>query len=77
MNNLHSYHILKNSKYWQGFQYCSASIEPKQRMQFIKDKNNADENNLYQSDLVKMAFEIPYMPKEMRDKFKFDEKSYT
>lgn len=46
-------------------------------MQFIKDKNNADENNLYQSDLVKMVFEIPYMPKEMRDKFKFDEESYN
>ena len=42
----------------------------------IKDEFNANEGNLYQSDLVKMALEIPYMPQDARDIFKFDKDSY-
>ena len=50
--------------------------EPEERMQIIKEKKNEDKDNLHQSDMVKMAFEIPYMPKEMLDKFMFDKSSY-
>jgi len=48
------------------------------RNSIIKDytyDENPDEN-FVQSDLVKMAFELPYMPEEVRTKFRFNDEGY-
>lgn len=46
------------------------------RNQFIRDDDGEDSNNMIQSDLVKIVFELPYMTKAQRDMFEFSEEGY-
>jgi hypothetical protein len=73
MHGIHTYNILRNPYYVHAFQYVSPYME--NRNNLIKDGDNDDSNNAYQSDLVKMALNLAYMPLSMQQKFSFDKKS--
>lgn len=52
------------------FQYLTPAMGTNdERNKFIKDEDGDDGNNVVQSDLVKLAFDLPYMTQELRDKF--------
>ena len=57
----HSYDILVNEEYAEQFQYFSPSMGEK-RSQYIKDGDDDDENNMMQSDLVKIILNLHYFP---------------
>ena len=60
MLGVHSYDILANPLYLDDFQYISSSVE--NRAYFIID-NDADEtNDMAQSDAVRVALNMAYLP---------------
>ena len=77
VQGIHTYNILRNPKYCELFQYLTPAIgSNKVRNQFIKDEDTDTSNNVIQSDLVKLAFDLPYMTSEQREKFQFNEEGY-
>lgn len=71
MVGTHNYDILKNLFYQEAFQYIPAKL-PKgvtNRNFLILDDDDADDNNQYQSDLVRLIISFAYMPKAMQDEF--------
>jgi hypothetical protein len=71
----HSYDILVNEEYAEQFQYFSPSMGEK-RSQYIKDGDDDDENNMMQSDLVKIILNLPYLPISLAESFTFDKEFY-
>ena len=74
MLGTHNYDILKNIIYQDAFQYFPVKIPHgcKSRHELIAKKeadNETRNNNVYQSDLVRLVISLPYMSKEFRDKF--------
>ena len=65
VQGIHTYNILRNPKYMELFQYLTPAIgSNKLRNSYIKDEDTDTSNNVIQSDLVKLAFDLPFMTKE-------------
>jgi len=70
LTGIHTYDILRNQAYWQAFQYIAASIPD--RNKFIKDGDDDDGNNSYQSDLVRLVLNLSFLTEEDIGAFSFD-----
>ena len=62
LEGIHTYDILRNPTYVQNFQYVSPNIEDRENI--IKDGDDDNENNAYQSDLIKIALNLAFMTKD-------------
>lgn len=66
LTGVHSYDILANPLYHYSFQYISSSVED--RGKFILDGDDDESNDMAQSDTVRVALNLAYLPeKEARD----------
>lgn len=73
LEGIHTYDILRNPTYVQNFQYVSPNIQDRENI--IKDGDDDNENNAYQSDLIKLALNLAFMTKDEIKKFQFDKRS--
>ena len=67
---VHTYDLLRNEAYVQAFQYVSPSIPDREK--YIKDGDDDNSNNEYQSDLVRLVLNLAYMTKKEVEEFSFD-----
>lgn len=70
LTGTHTYDILRNPSYWQAFQYIAASVP--NRNKFIKDGDDDDGNNSYQSDLVRLVLNLSFLSEEEVTHFSFN-----
>jgi len=61
VTGVHTYDMLRNQNYIQAFQYVSPYIA--EREKYIKDGDEDDSNNVYQSDLVRIVLNLAFMTK--------------
>lgn len=73
LQGVHSYDILANPLYLDDFQYVSAAIE--NRNEYIIDDDSDEDNDAAQSDLVRVALNLAYLPEETAKKFRFDKRA--
>ena len=76
MKGTHCYDILANELYLDDFQYFSAALGD-ERAAYIKDDDEDESNDNAQSDLVKMALNLAFMPEERGKNFTFDKSFYS
>lgn len=70
LTGTHTYDILRNPSYWQAFQYIAASVP--ERNKFIKDGDDDDGNNSYQSDLVRLVLNLSFLSEDELNHFSFN-----
>lgn len=75
MRGAHCYDILANEQYIKDFQYFSPSYG-KLRAKYIKDVDDDEENDMMQSDLVKVILNLAYLPLDLAKNFTFDKNFY-
>lgn len=73
ITGVHTYDILANPLYAERFQYISMYLPPGYDRSKINLDGDLDNpyNNEGQSDLVRLALFLPFMPKEDQDSFRF------
>jgi hypothetical protein len=71
----HCYDILASEKYQKDFQYYSPAYG-EDRNKYIKDADEDEDNDMMQSDLVKVILNIAYLPPELAKNFTFDKEFY-
>lgn len=71
----HCYDILASEQYAKDFQYFSPSLG-KERAQYIKDADDDEDNDMMQSDLVKVILNLAYLPPSLARTFTFDKGFY-
>jgi hypothetical protein len=74
LEGVHSYDILANPLYLDDFQYFSPYIENREK--YIIDDDEDEENDMAQSDLVKMVLSLAFMTEERASNFTFDKNAY-
>ena len=73
LQGIHTYDILRNPKYVQKFQYVSPSIP--NREQYIKDGDDDDFDNGFQSDLVRRVLNLAFIRYDDLKKLNFGQDS--
>ena len=68
-----SYDILANPLYFDDFQYVSASTP--NRVNYIIDDDDNEDNDAIQSDIVRFALNLAYMHEDEAHEFQFDQDS--
>jgi hypothetical protein len=69
LQGVHSYDILANPLYLEAFQYVSAAQE--EREKFIIDGDNDEGNDCAQSDLVRIALNLAFVPSSEHQELSF------
>lgn len=76
MKGTHCYDILANELYLDDFQYFSPALGA-ERAAYIKDDDEDEDNDNAQSDLVRMALNLAFLPEEKAKTFTFDKTFYS
>jgi len=78
LQGVHTYDLMRNPHYSEAFQYVPVSV-PKgcTRAEYIIDDDDNEENDLAQSDLVKLVLNLPYMTEKRQKDFEFSTEWYT
>lgn len=71
----HSYDILANPLYLDDFQYISSSVE--NRSYYIIDDDKDDSNDMAQSDVVRIALNLAYLPENEISDVRLDKDGYV
>ena len=70
LQGVHSYDILANPLYYDDFQYVPAAQE--NRTEMIIDEDSDSENDVAQSDLVRIGLNLAFMTVDKANKFEFN-----
>ena len=71
----HCYDILASEAYAKAFQYFSPALK-EERAAYIKDADDDEDNDMMQSDLVKIILNLAYLPPQVARDFTFDKSFY-
>lgn len=71
----HCYDILASEQYAKDFQYYSPALGD-ERNSYIKDDDEDEDNDMMQSDIVKIILNLAYMPTKLARTFTFDKEFY-
>lgn len=71
----HCYDILASEQYAKDFQYFSPALG-EERKEYIKDADEDEDNDMMQSDLVKIVLNLAYLPPSLARTFTFDKSFY-
>ena len=71
----HCYDILANEQYAKDFQYYSPALG-KERSKYIKDDDEDEDNDMMQSDIVKIILNLAYLPISLGESFTFGTQFY-
>jgi len=71
----HCYDILASEQYAKDFQYYSPALG-EERNSYIKDDDEDEDNDMMQSDIVKIILNLAYMPISIAKSFTFDKDFY-
>jgi hypothetical protein len=72
---VHSYDILANPLYLDDFQYISSSVE--NRAYFIIDNDADESNDMAQSDVVRIALNLAYLPENEVKDIRLDKEGFV
>ncbi len=71
----HCYDILASEQYAKDFQYYSPALG-EERNSYIKDDDEDEDNDMMQSDIVKIILNLAYLPISIAKSFTFDKEFY-
>jgi hypothetical protein len=71
----HCYDILASEQYAKDFQYYSPALGD-ERSCYIKDDDEDEDNDMMQSDIVKILLNLAFLPLSLATTFTFDKKFY-
>jgi hypothetical protein len=71
----HCYDILASEQYAREFQYFSPALG-EERAYYIKDADDDEDNDMMQSDLVKIILNLAYLSPQVARDFTFDKSFY-
>ena len=71
----HCYDILASEQYAKDFQYYSPALGD-ERSCYIKDDDEDEDNDMMQSDLVKVILNLAFLPISLAKTFTFDKDFY-
>jgi hypothetical protein len=69
MKGIHCYDILANPTYVAAFQYFSPAMEDREK--YIIDDDDDEDNDMAQSDLVKMVLNLAFLTEKQAKEFSF------
>jgi hypothetical protein len=75
LQGVHTYDILANILYVDDFQYFSSDLPD--RSKYIIDDDEDEDNDMAQSDLVRMVLNMAFLTEEQAQKFSFDKATYS
>ena len=75
MKGTHCYDILNSELYIDDFQYFGPALND--RSEYIKDDDEDEDNDAAQSDLVRMALNLAFIPEERGRNFEFNKNFYS
>lgn len=71
----HCYDILASEQYAKDFQYFSPALGD-DRAKYIKDADDDEDNDMMQSDIVKIILNLAFLPMSLASTFTFDTEFY-